>query len=134
MWSFVARQPFSFSCLLSLPPYFLSSIHYTLSKKGKKRNASVSGIKKKNRNTCTQGLFTADTKHTGPLKIKPFTAQLLSNSSDILPDPYRAVRKVIRKKNTMALSWAGHAAGGHIETIGAIQQKPHRSFLRPQNS
>lgn len=62
-------------------------------------------------------------QNTGLLKIKPYPVQPLSNNHDILPDPYRAVRKVLRKKHC-TLSWAGRAVRGQTETIRAIQQMP----------
>lgn len=68
-------------------------------------------------------------QNTGLLKIKPYPVQPLSNNHDILPDPYRAVRKVLRKKH-YTLSWAGRAVRGQTETIRAIQQMPLWSVYR----
>lgn len=96
----------------------------------KKRKATASEIKKKN--TCTRGLSAADISKHRTIETRLFNAQLSCNNSDILPDPYRAHRKVLRKKNTMFLSWAGHAVRGQTDNNRSHPAKAAQICLQPE--
>lgn len=79
--------------MITIPPvplfFFLSALYCMLFNKGKKYINKLHS-----QEACS--LQTAESQNNGPLKTKSFNAQL--SNSDTLADPYRAHRKVLRKK------------------------------------